>query len=303
MSGGIEITRAALHELLTDAHVAIVEHRHDWAGAVLHALRKLTGPGVVEPQGRARKLKDEISLPGGLGLGSPSAAEAVPQPPTPEPAQAAGGKPRAKLKLKRQMGEWTSERDALLASRYPSEGARPEVMAALNALPGRPFTSVGALHRRAHDKGLRLSRDAHKRAVMAGMARAKGGQPAQETTPRPAPELPRAKPGKKPDVRLAAAPAIAMRGGRMLNERAQAEQTPRGKDAMEVPVIRPATLEEDDLREGDEAILARGWNAPKVAEWFGISIEAAADWCRTLREARATAADVAAATSAAEAAT
>lgn len=135
MSGGIEITRAALHELLTDAHVAIVEHRHDWAGAVLHALRKLTGPGVVEPQGRARKLMDEISLPGGLGLGSPPAAGAVPQPPAPEPAQAAGGDRRLRPFGGAPVVTWTPDRVAMLRERFPTCSDDAALLAEINALP------------------------------------------------------------------------------------------------------------------------------------------------------------------------
>jgi hypothetical protein len=43
---GIVITQAALHALLTDAHLALVGHRVEFAGTVLHTLRRLTEPAA-----------------------------------------------------------------------------------------------------------------------------------------------------------------------------------------------------------------------------------------------------------------
>lgn len=136
MSARIEISRAALHELLTDAHMAIVEHRADWAGAVLHTLRKLTAPEAVQPQGRARRLMDEISLPGGLGIVSPPAAEAVPQPPASASAHAAGCDLPPRPFGGAPVVTWTPARVAMLRERFPSCDDDAALLAALNALPG-----------------------------------------------------------------------------------------------------------------------------------------------------------------------
>lgn len=410
MSGdhALAVSRAALHELLTDAHTALIEHRPEWAGAVLHTLRRLTAPTAAEPQGRAARLKDEglvaaataapptigadagrtvvelhpitalslrspfkIDLPGGLGEGNPP-AEAACHPPVPEPAQAAEDAPPTRPRVARRLGEWTFEREAVLRNRYPEEGASADVIAALNALPGRPIAGRNALHRRAFSLGLRLSAEAHRRRVLEGMRRvaasapseappeptARRGAPKSTWTPEReallrerfpiegasdallaainalpgravsrrkavtlratelrvtmAPEAransrrtaleaaraPKAErradvPGRKPAPRLDAPAAIDHRTGRPLTGRGQAERTPRAGEGIEVRIIRPKGLTDEDIAEGERNILERGWNGMKVAEWFGVSLGAATDWCRTAREAAATAEAVA----------
>ena len=87
---GVLITPGALHALLTDAHIAMVEHRPDFASAVLHVLRKATAP--AEPQGLARRLDDTAFVAGGgdggRGKATAPTGEAA-KPPVPEAATAA----------------------------------------------------------------------------------------------------------------------------------------------------------------------------------------------------------------------
>lgn len=169
MSGGIEISRAGLMAALAQAE-SVVEDRPAEARNILHAVRLMLGadePGLSarrllgEPQGRARKLMDEISLPGGLGLGTPPEAEAAPQPPSPEPAQAAGGELRARSKSVtpnrgRKGGVWTPERDELLRKLWDEGASAAQAFEQLNALPAEtPIASAQAVYNRAFDLKLR----------------------------------------------------------------------------------------------------------------------------------------------------
>jgi hypothetical protein len=149
------ITRGHLHSLLTEAHVAMVEHRAEFAGTVLHVLRRLTGP---EP-----------------------AVVSVAPAPAPAPELTAKPKPgaivhRAKARAPGAGGRvatvWTAERVALLRAEFPANTGDASLLARLNALPGEPIATVKALTVKAQKEGLR-------RAVTA---------PAIEAEPEPEPE-------------------------------------------------------------------------------------------------------------------
>jgi hypothetical protein len=66
---GLLITRAALHALLTDAHRAMLEHRPEFVGAVLHVLRRATAPEFAAGAGLARRLAQETEVAAGGGNG------------------------------------------------------------------------------------------------------------------------------------------------------------------------------------------------------------------------------------------
>lgn len=89
---GLLITRAALHALLTDAHRAMVEHRPEFAGAVLHVLRRATAPEFAAGAGLARRLAQETDVAAGGGNGwrgdgaEPIGEAALPMPQAGTPA-------------------------------------------------------------------------------------------------------------------------------------------------------------------------------------------------------------------------
>jgi hypothetical protein len=188
----LSISRAALHELLTDAHVALVEHRPEWAGAVLHTLRKITAPEATQPQGRARKLMDEINLPSGPASGAytpaptPPEAGAATQPHAPEPAQAAGGPIIRAIGRKPSGGHhpvsvWTDERTAKLREHWPTCMDDQALLEILNELPGPPVASTAALR----TKALRLDirRTAETLDALAERSGQKGGAASLDAKP------------------------------------------------------------------------------------------------------------------------
>lgn len=166
MSEPLIITRGHLHSLLTEAHVAMVEHRAEFAGAVLHVLRRLTGP---EP------------------AVAPVAPASEPAPaPAPEPT--AKPKPgaivhRAKARAPGAGGRvatvWTAERVALLRAEFPACRGDAWLLAQLNALPGEPIATVKALTVKAQKEGLR-------RAVAAPAIEAEPAEP-EPVEPEPEP--------------------------------------------------------------------------------------------------------------------
>lgn len=117
MMNALTITRAHLHDLLTDAHVALVEHRTEQAGAIIGALRKITAP-------------DASPLPV----------------PVPLPARPFGGAVSS---------VWTPERKQMLRERFPTCTDDDALVEALNALPGPPVNGKKALSAHAYTMGLK----------------------------------------------------------------------------------------------------------------------------------------------------
>lgn len=301
MTNGIHIPTARLHDLLTDAHVALVEHRTEQAGAILNALRKITAP-------------DAKPLP-------------VCPPPKPPTVAITYGRPR-------HQGSWNEERATLLASEWPICTDRKGLLDRINAIPHpKPVPSVEAMREKALALGIMAPRRVAILAAQAAKARpldeslsgtpermamlntawcdpslsvrdiwrqwnAMPGKPLQSSTTlygyakklghstmRPQSALDAAPPepvaaveAPPPVVEEAAPPAPVKRGPK-----------PRS-DAYEVRVIRP-DMPADDLEDGDAKIRA-GWNAPRLADWLGCTVAQAEVWCRTLREADAVAAEM-----------
>lgn len=199
----LHITQAALHELLTDAHKAMAEHRHEWAGTVLHVLRRLTMPEAAAPQGLARRLRADLAtgpapslaaeeaqpahhhhLQDGPGeelppADAPPSAEAPPIPaPAPEPAQAAGGFIPAASAFP---VKWTPERLALFERECPTAPSWQGMLDRLNALPGPPIASVASLREKACSIGLR--RTPETLAAIAQQSGRRGGKASVEAKP------------------------------------------------------------------------------------------------------------------------
>ena len=177
----LQITPAALHDLLTDAHRAMVEHRQEWAGAVLHVLRRVTMPEMPNherPAGPA-----EGSLPCPI---TPAAAVAPLATDAPEPAQAAGGTTlRAKARPPsgghRPVAVWTDERKALLIEQFPNCTDNQALLEQLAALPGEPIASLKAMMVQAGKMGLRRSAEAQR--IIARRMGARGGERSLERQP------------------------------------------------------------------------------------------------------------------------
>lgn len=181
MLTGIVITRHRLHQVLTMAHVALIERDPARAGAYLQVLRDLTAPDDAPVRGasvtetfHAPSLAAEEAqpahtdtLPDGPGSGNPAprwppSAEPAAPPPIqaapaaePPPAQAAeaasvrrgGGRPRA---------VWTRERDALMREQFATSEDDDLLLARLNALPAaQPVPSARQVQRRAWELGIK----------------------------------------------------------------------------------------------------------------------------------------------------
>lgn len=200
---GFTISRAALHELLTDAHVALAENRPAWAGAVLHVLRRVTAPEAAAPQGLARRLVEPPAtgpapslaaeeaqpahhhhLQDGPGAelppaDAPPSAEAPPIPaPAPEPARAAGGTVPAASAFP---AKWTPERLALFEREGPTAPSWQGMLDRLNALPGPPIASVESLREKACRIGLR--RTPETLAAIAQQSGRRGGKASVKAVP------------------------------------------------------------------------------------------------------------------------
>lgn len=207
MTDGIMISRAALHALLTDAHVAMVEHRPQFTSAILHVLRAATAPGAAEPQGLARRL-DETDIAAGGGDGGGGKAEtptgdavkplgpeaATAAPPTShaptlaaEEAQPAhqqhlpdGGTPSKRGRQgEHPPSVWTPARVAMLRDRYPHEGGSAGLLADINALPGKPVATLKAVHATAKRIGLRVLPEVARMISAAAAANARAARLAQ----------------------------------------------------------------------------------------------------------------------------
>lgn len=195
----ITISRAALHDLLTDAHVALVENRPAWTGAVLHVLRRATAPEAATPQGLARRLVEQPATGPAPSLAAeeaqpahqhhmqdgpgeelpptdaPPSAEAPPIPaPAPEPAQAGGFIP-AKLghQGEHERRTWTDARIDILRTRYRTEGLTAECFAAFNALPGPQVRGAKSVHAAAKKYGIRIEPAVLRRIAAESAAKAR----------------------------------------------------------------------------------------------------------------------------------
>lgn len=301
MTDGIHIPTTRLHDLLTDAHVALVEHRTEQAGAIINALRKLTAP-------------DDAPLP-------------VCPPPPPKPPAAFYGRPR-------HQGSWNEARADLLAREWPTCTDRKGLLARINAMPHpKPVPSVEAMREKALTLGIGASRriailaaqSLKPRPVDEGLSgtperiamletawrdptlsvrdiwrrwNEMPGKPLASSTTlygyaqklglstmRPVSAPAEAAP--EPVAVVEAPPAPVVEEPPPLPP-APAKRGPKpASDAYEVRVIRP-DLPADDIEDGDAKIRA-GWNAPKLADWLGCTVAQAEAWCRTLREADAVA--------------
>ena len=214
---GITIHQTALHAALVQLRERVKASTEPYASARaalvgLDTLTTLLDPyapiaaavrAAGLPEGRARKLNDEIAAAAamawtpeaataspapepeagtpapptitttaGPGLsaqadgGGASAMEEAASPPlTPAPAQAAGGViPRKRGRQgERAPDVWTAERQALLRDRYPHEGASEPLIADLLALPGPPFPGKKAVHAVAKRFGITVLPEAAAR--------------------------------------------------------------------------------------------------------------------------------------------
>lgn len=182
MTEGIHITRARLHELLTDAHVALVEHRETQAGAIINALRKITAPEhpATAPLPLLMQIMPQQHLTAEPGSrGTPAVVsrptDGAPVAPAPSPAQAAGE--RTVRAIHRRPGGfgkpilvWVPARDDLLRAEFPTCTDSEGLFARLNAIPApEPVASLDAMGQRAIKLGIKRTPET-LRAVMRGAA-------------------------------------------------------------------------------------------------------------------------------------
>jgi hypothetical protein len=166
---GLTLDRAALHALLTDAHVALAEHRIDFAGAVLHALRRITAPPLAPmvvrdpfpeilaaaaeppPRGHKPELAAAREIPGVKGS-LPAEPQARARSSTPNTGRAGG--------------VWTPERDEALARGWHDGLVARDVLPLLNALPApAPVASEQAVYARANTLRLKRPREVAARLL------------------------------------------------------------------------------------------------------------------------------------------
>lgn len=166
---GILITRDRLHQVLTMAHVALIEHDPGRAGAYLQVLRDLTAAEGAPIRGAA--VTEAFHAP---SLAAEEAQPAHHHTMTDGPGRAAatsaplrrGGRPPR---------VWTAERDALMRERFPTSEDDEALLRDLNAIPApQPVPSARQVQRRAWELGLKRAEHlrfaAHKRAGSAAMA-------------------------------------------------------------------------------------------------------------------------------------
>lgn len=188
MTEGVHISRARLHELLTDAHVAMVEQRPDFTSAVLHVLRKATAPesavdmvwrvpALAEPAPPAIPLTAE---PGSVaytapGPSAPADATNEPASDAPPPVQAAGSTIVRALHRRpsgggKPIAVWVPARDALLRAEFPTCADSEALLERLNAIDApSPVASVDAMGQRAIKLGIKRTAET-LRHVMRGAA-------------------------------------------------------------------------------------------------------------------------------------
>jgi hypothetical protein len=188
VTGALTITPEALHALLTDAHTAIVEHRIDFAGTILHTLRVLTAPAPIAPQGRAMRLAPiaaaTAEAPRSTTLTTPEApppAPAQPEPPpapepTPEPPAPTPPQPPQHRAIARQpsgghrpVSTWSEARVAMLRAEAPTCTDLDALRDRLNALEGPEIASTNAVRTQMTKLGVRRTDE-----TLLAMARASG---------------------------------------------------------------------------------------------------------------------------------
>lgn len=198
----LTISQAALHALLNDAHTALADHRFQVAETLLHALRRVTAPeprafsgspmadaGLITPmianthiEKAAAAAEDARTTRATTVHARPLAPEAgTPAPPTCIP------------------GKWSPDRLALLRAEFPSCIDRPGLLARVNALPGEPIASVGAMRHKAHALG--IAAPPHIARAIQADAGQRGGRNTEATTPTKPSEV-------RTDERFAAFPAL-----------------------------------------------------------------------------------------------